>query len=194
MDIIKNINTTTTNKSLVERVHHLYSNIYNPIIWTGIILILFTINNTSPSTLTGNIIGYGFIVTGLFLLLGFLYTIFTNTTSLTGMSYFFSIMNLMTPIVILVGIVIATIYLLIINYTKISTNHVSSNYQVLHILTSILFVIEMGIFYAGTKQDTYNKTGTLNTLTSAVLYLVETIHILLLIMLGIYLSLFNTDG
>ena len=188
-----NVNVNVNN-SLIQKVHHLYSNIYNPIIWTGILLTLITINNTTPSTLTGNIVGYGFIAGGLLLLLGFLYTIFSNTTSLTGMAYFFSILNLMTPILILVGIVIATIYLLTTNYTKISTNRVSKHYSILHILTSILFIIEMGIFYTGTNQNTYNTSGTLNTLTSVMMYLVETIHILLLIMLGIFLSLFRTDG
>ena len=83
-----------------------YSAIYNSLIVSGIIIIMCTLGTASSSSLTGTIIGYSFIITGVLLLIGYL---------MNGLEKSASILSQITtvgPFIVLIGILIYMIYLI----------------------------------------------------------------------------------
>ena len=103
-----------------------YTIIYNSLLIVGLIIVFATVGSNAASSLTGTIIGYSFIITGLLLLTGFL---LKNMSSLAGPS-FSLISSLITigPFVLLIGILVYIIYLLSYYFSQITAGHVSSGY------------------------------------------------------------------
>jgi hypothetical protein len=168
-----------------------YSNIYNSLIAVGIIIIICTIGSISVSSLTGTITGYSFIITGTLLLIGYL---MNNMTKSQSGSTIISHLITIGPFVVLVGILIYMIYLLSFYFNKITNGNVASSYFSFMNIFIVLLMLQMYVFYNGTRDKRFTETGSIAKVTGLVLYLLEIINIIVVITLGIILKYFSTDG
>jgi len=164
------------------------SNIYNALIASGIIIILFTIGTSTSSGLTGTIIGYSFVITGILLLSGNLMNNFNVSTPLIS-----KIITL-GPFILLIGILITMIYLLSFYFNEIINGNVSGSYYNFMNIFAVLLLILFGIFYSGTRDKVFKNDGVLNKITGLFLYLIEVINIIVIIILATILKYFSTDG
>ena len=169
-----------------------YTIIYNSLLVVGVIIIFCTMGSNSASNLTGTIIGYSFIVTGILLLIGYL---LNNMNSISGSS-FSLISSLITvgPFVLLIGILTYMIYLLSYYFSQITAGHISSGYYTFMNIFIVLLMIEFYVFYNGTQDKVFKTTGTVGKITGMILYLLELVSIVTAITLGIVLKYFSTDG
>jgi hypothetical protein len=168
-----------------------YSNVYNSLIVTGIIIVLCTLGSNSSSGLTGTITGYSFIITGSLLLMGFL---LNNMNSSSNSSTLISKLVTVGPFIVLIGILIYMIYLLSYYFTQITNGNVANSFNTFMNIFIALFGLQMYIFYTGMKNKNFKETGTLTKVTGLILYLLELINIIVVITLGIILKYFSTDG
>jgi hypothetical protein len=165
-----------------------YSSIYNSLIVAGVIIILCTIGTPSKSSLTGTIVGYSFIMTGVLLLVGYLMTNLQSTTSIL------SKIITVGPFVVLIGILIYMVYLLSIYFNQITSLNISQSYYNFMNIFIVLLMILLYVFYYGSRDQGFQKSGALNKVTGLFLYLIETVNIIVVITLAIILKYFSTDG
>ena len=161
--------------------------IYNSFIVAGCFIILCTVGTASSSSLTGTIVGYSFIITGIALLIGVL----MNQIKMVSM---ISIAITLGPFLILLGILIYMIYLLSVHFQQIVNNHVSNSYYLFMNMFIVLFMLLFYVFYSGTQEQAFKQSGTINKLTGLTLYLLESIQIIIIITIAIILQYFSTDG
>jgi len=164
-----------------------YSNIYNSLIVVGIIIIICTMGSSSASSLTGTITGYSFIVTGSLLLMGYL------MNNMKGLSIISQLITV-GPFVVLIGILVYMIYLLSFYFNQITNGNVSNGYYSFMNIFVVLLMVQMFIFYNGTRDKSFIETGAIGKVTGLVLYFLEIINIIVVITLGIILKYFSTDG
>uniref|UniRef100_A0A6C0K4F5 V-ATPase proteolipid subunit C-like domain-containing protein n=1 Tax=viral metagenome TaxID=1070528 RepID=A0A6C0K4F5_9ZZZZ len=164
-----------------------YSNIYNSLIVVGIIIIICTMGSSSASSLTGTITGYSFIITGTLLLMGYL------MNNMKGLSIISQLITV-GPFVVLIGILVYMIYLLSFYFNQITNGNVSNGYYSFMNIFVVLLMVQMFIFYNGTRDKSFIETGAIGKVTGLVLYFLEIINIIVVITLGIILKYFSTDG
>jgi len=168
-----------------------YSNIYNSLIVVGIIIIICTIGSSSASSLTGTITGYSFIITGTLLLMGYLMNNINNNQN--GSSIISQLMTV-GPFIVLIGILVYMIYLLSYYFNHITNGQVANSYFNFMNIFVVLLIVQMFIFYNGTRDKRFIETGAIGRVTGLVLYFLEIINIIVVITLGIILKYFSTDG
>jgi len=169
-----------------------YTIIYNSLLLVGLIIIFCTVGSNTASNLTGTIIGYSFIVTGILLLMGYL----LNNMNMIAGSSFSLLSSLITvgPFVLLIGILVYMIYLLSYYFPQITAGHISSGYYTFMNIFIVLLMVEFYIFYNSMQDKVFKTTGTIGKATGMILYLLELVSIVTLITLGIVLKYFSTDG
>jgi hypothetical protein len=168
-----------------------YSYIYNTLIVVGIIIVLCTISTTSSSSLTGTIIGLSFIITGTFLLMGYLLFKLKTTQNISSIS---SQLITVGPFFVLIGILIYMVYLLSLYFNQITNGNVPNSYYSFINLFAVLLIVQMFMFYKGTQNNNFQATGILNKVTGLSLYFMEIFNIIIVITLGLILKYFSTDG
>jgi hypothetical protein len=175
-----------------------YSIIYNSLLIVGIIITLVTVGSYSKGNLTGTIIGYSFIVTGILLMIGYLLNNINNSSASTSLSIsnFSFISSLITvgPFVLLIGIILYMIYLLSYYFNQISSGRVPGGYYTFMNIFIILLIVEFYVFYNGMQDKNFKTTGTIGKVTGMILYLLELISVVTVVTLGIILHYFSTDG
>jgi hypothetical protein len=143
--------------------------------------------SSSASSLTGTITGYSFIITGTLLLMGYL------MNNMKGLSIISQLITV-GPFVVLIGILVYMIYLLSFYFNQITNGNVSNGYYSFMNIFIVLLMVQMFIFYNGTRDRSFIETGTIGKATGLVLYFLEIINIIVVITLGIILKYFSTDG
>jgi hypothetical protein len=164
-----------------------YSILYNSLLIVGIIIALFTSWFNSPSSVTGSIIGYTFIITGTLLMTGFMMSNMKNSSVIA---------NIITvgPFLVLIGILIYMVYLLSYYYSQITQGHISDSYYNFMNMFIVLLVVEFYWFFNGIKEKNFKLTGEMNKVTGMTIYLMELFSIIIVATLGIILKYFSTDG
>jgi len=165
-----------------------YSTIYNALIVTGIIIILSTIGTNNVSGLTGTIVGYSFIITGIILLIGYLMNNMNIATT------WISKIVTVGPFIALIGLLIYVIYLLSYYFIQITHGNVSSGYYNFMNIFIVILMVQLYIFYNATQDKNFKDNGVINKVTGLLLYLLEIINVIVIITLGIILKYFTTDG
>jgi len=143
--------------------------------------------SSSASSLTGTITGYSFIITGTLLLMGYL------MNNMKGLSIISQLITV-GPFVVLIGILVYMIYLLSFYFNQITNGNVSNGYYSFMNIFVVLLMVQMFIFYNGTRDKSFIETGAIGKVTGLVLYFLEIINIIVVITLGIILKYFSTDG
>jgi hypothetical protein len=169
-----------------------YTIIYNSLLLVGLIIIFCTVGSNTASNLTGTIIGYSFIVTGILLLIGYL---LNNMNTIVGSSFsLLSSLITVGPFVLLIGILVYMIYLLSYYFSQITAGHISNGYYTFMNIFIVLLMVEFYIFYNSMQDKVFKTTGTIGKVTGMILYLLELVSIVTVITLGIILRYFSTDG
>jgi hypothetical protein len=169
-----------------------YTIIYNSLLVVGLIIVFSTIGSNAASSLTGTIIGYSFIITGILLLVGFL---LNNMNNLAGANFsFLSGLITIGPFILLIGILIYMIYLLSYYFSQITAGHISGGYYTFMNIFIVLLTVEFYIFYNSIQDKAFKTNGTIGKVTGMILYLLELVSIVTVITLGIILKYFSTDG
>ena len=161
--------------------------ISNTFIIVGVCLLIF-----SPvlKNVNGPLTGYSFITTGLLLLMSYvLYSFNKDQASMGG------VILVISPFILILSILIYSMYLLITYKNKILGGHVAPGYYNFSIISIILIMVQLFLFYLGSSQK---KEGTniikFDKIYSMVLFLLGIINLVTVITIGIILALFNTDG
>jgi hypothetical protein len=164
-----------------------YSIIYNSLLVVGVIIALCTSWFNTPSSVTGAIVGYTFIITGTLLMTGFL---------MSNMNSSNMIANIITfgPFIILIGILIYMVYLLSYYYTRITKGRISGSYYTFMNLFIVLLIVEFVMFSNGMADKNFKLTGEINKVTGLTIYLLEMFSTIVVGTLGIILKYFSTDG
>ena len=171
-----------------------FSNVYNSLIAAGLIIILITIGTESSAGLTGTMIGYTFVISGILLLVGILVTNISKSYPLGGMPFLMAILYTVGPFLIIIGIILYLLYLLSIYFNSIISGNVTGNYYTFMNIFVILFMIQIYTFYVGTQEKGFKETSSLNKVTGMLIYLVQTLSIVTVCILGTILKYFVTDG
>ena len=171
-----------------------FSYIYNSLITVGIIIVLITIGSQSSTGLSGMMIGYSFVITGILLLVGLLTSNISKVYPQGGMPFLMALLYTIGPFIIIMAIIIYLLYLLSIYFTTITSGHVTGSYYTFMNIFVVLFLIQFYMFYNGTQDKVFKETSVLNKLTGMSIYLVQTLSIITVITLGTILQYFVTDG
>jgi len=167
------------------------STIYKTFIIVGIIILFCTIWSNTPSSLTGSIVGYSFLVIGILLVLSELLKKKYYSQTAINISYIFTTL---LPVIILLSSLIYMASMTSIYFDRISQGHVTESYYKFMIAFIILLTGLLTTFYKGTQNQEFKTTQTLNKVTSLFIYLIEIIYIVVIITLCIILTNFFTDG
>jgi hypothetical protein len=164
----------------------LFEYFYNALIFTGIIVILFTL---AGSSVIGYMVGYSFICAGYILLLGYI-SFSTNKSGGT----IYSFLQLFAPILLIIGTIIWYLSLVGIYQRRITDGTVAPGYFSFSNIFLILIFVETIVFYRGIKKDASNNSLSINKITSMVCGFLGLLNILVLISIHIILAYFSTDG
>jgi hypothetical protein len=168
-----------------------FFNIYYSLIIVGIILVLCTLGTSTSSALTGTMTGYSFIVSGILLLIGYIMNkIYTANPKGSFLTILFSI----GPFLMIVGIIIYILYLLGTYFNRITNGNVSSGYVAFSNIAVVLILLQVILFYNGTKDPSFVETSTLSRVSNMLLYLLGVLNVIVVITLGVILAYFSTDG
>jgi hypothetical protein len=86
------------------------------------------------------------------------------------------------------------VYLLSFYFNQITNGNVANGYYSFMNIFIVLLMVQMFIFYNGTRDKSFIETGAIGKATGLVLYFLEIINIIVVITLGIILKYFSTDG
>ena len=161
-----------------------YSNTYNAFLIVGMIILFCTVGTNTTSSLSGTITGYSFIIVGILLLLGFLTK--QGQRNMDLLTTFLSF----GPILVFLGILIYIIYLLSLNFDKITSGNISDSYYNFMYIFIVLIALQIYLIYLGMQNEQFK----LSKVMSMLLYLIEVVAIIVIITLGIILKYFATDG
>ena len=173
----------------MSQISSMMTIISNTFIIVGVCLLIF-----SPvlKNVNGPITGYSFIATGLLLLMSYVLYSFNKEQTTTNMGGIFLAIS---PFILILSILIYSMYLLITYKNKILGGHVAPGYYNFTVISIILIMIQLFLFYLGSNQK---NEGTniikFNKIYSMVLFLLGIINLVTVITIGIILALFNTDG
>uniref|UniRef100_A0A6C0HBX7 Uncharacterized protein n=1 Tax=viral metagenome TaxID=1070528 RepID=A0A6C0HBX7_9ZZZZ len=174
---------------------------YVSLIVVGIILLFITVGSTSMDNLNGTIAGYSLIAAGILILIGFLMMNLSTSSekkpeSLTKnnrqiiMSFFYT----SGPFLVTVGIISYILYLLITYKDRIAEGNIAPGYVSFANISIILILMQLLLFYFGTKKSSFKETSRLDRVYSGLLYFVGILNIITVITIGIILRYFSTDG
>ena len=164
-----------------------FSFVYNALLIAGIIVVFTSYFLTGSASLTGSIVGYSIIATGVLLVAGYLMNNIKNSSIIS------SIITI-GPFICLIGILIYMLYLLGFYFNLISSGNVSPFYYTFEKCYLAIIATIIYIFYHGSSDKRFLETGTLGKLTGISIYFFELLSIIIVINIGVILQYFTTDG
>lgn len=172
------IMTSTT--TIVENVTYSF-------MFVGVILLIVTI---WVSSVACTISAYSFLGVSVALILSLILTKLVKGGSMNSMKSIF----LLSPILLLVGIFIYVLYLLTKHYDQIDTGNVTPFYSQIMNSTTFLVLIQIYIIVSAMQTEEFKKTYSIGMNNMLFMLFMELLNIILLILLGINLTYFVTDG
>jgi hypothetical protein len=165
----------------------------------GVILLLSTVGTSTLGAINGSMAGYFLMGFGIFMLI--LYLSFNISNNPTNIQYqpnsyrnqFMSILYTSGPFVVLMTIIIFSLIMLFHHKSSIAEGRVAPGYVNFTNVSIILILIQLWIFYSGTKSKGF-QNGRLDRVYSMLLYLVGIINIVAVITIWIILNCYSTDG
>jgi len=159
----------------------------------GIFLLIIALITGSKFGFFGSVIGYSFI--GIAILLLAVTMMYNNKSNNDGiLTILLSLITTSFPFVLLLGIISFILYLLITNKDKIINGYVSPSYYTFTNISILLILLQLFIFFLGTRKPAFIKSGTIDSNLSGIIYIVAVFNIITVISLNIILNYFTTDG
>ena len=98
------------------------------------------------------------------------------------------------PFLLILGVIGYALYLLTTFKYRISDGNVAPSYTTFTNISVILILIQLAIFFMGSKKENFKSTGRLDRVYSMLIYMVGIINIATVITIGVILTYFTTDG
>lgn len=158
------------------------------LIATGIIIVILTLG---LSSIIGYTVGYSFIGAGLFLLAGYI----MFKLSATNKGGILSILSFIGPILVIVAAICYYLSVVGIYKDRITNGNIDPDYYSFSfgfLLCVLLFQILL--YNKAITNEEFEKTYTLDKVTSMILYFLGILSIVLVITINIILAYFSTDG
>ena len=169
------------------------------VIVVGTILLTITISNSNTyEGMWGHIFGYGFLAVGfifkaisLGMLLGKSNSGNDNINSSDKMRFIgLSIM----PFVAVALIIAYILFVLTFYFNRIVGGKVTSSYRIFSNMFILVIVVQLMLFYNGTKDDKFKQSCMMSSVFGMVIYLLALINLVIAITIHIILAFFTTDG
>ena len=82
-----------------------------------------------------------------------------------------------------------------INYqSRITSGNVTNEYSTFSTISIILMLLEMYIFYGAMNSDLFMSSGKMPRISYSIMYLIGVINVVCVMILGVVLKYFTTDG
>ena len=174
-------------------IDNLVAKIYYAFIVVGVGLTFFTLGAKSKATMTGTIVGYSFIVAGLFMMIAVSMSKMFGPTNLSknGVSEFLYTIG---PFLLIIATISFLLHILSQHYDAITSGHVPNGYYNFSNIVVVLIIAQLAVYYNGTLQQGYKETFALSKVISLMIYLLGLINLLSVITIWILLTYFSTDG
>ena len=160
------------------------------LIGAGIMVAVITIFlETNKNTLTGTMVAYSTIISGLLILLS---TVITNTK---GNSFtLFEILKIIAPFILIIGTIMFLTYNIGKYFNNISKGRVSNSYKTFSIIFTLLTLIEVLLFYNSKNTPQFKRTSTIPTVLYWMIIFIGVINFIVAEIISLDLAYFNTDG
>jgi len=159
--------------------------IYYALIVAGVIIIGIA---QIMSSLVGSLVGYSFIITGLFFSTGYL------LFQLSGNYGILSLLSIMGPFLVILGVIGYYISILTQYKQRITDGNIAGGYYSFSNIFLILVLLECFVFYWSLRDKQFEETHTINKVNSMLLYLLGLFGALSAITTHIILAYYSTDG
>ena len=191
---------TTTITGGSSAFSSMMSTLYLSLIAVGIVLLFATIGSSGSDSINGTIAGYSLTGVGILLMVSYLcYNLYNNRKeqnilAKSNRQLFMSFIYTCGPFLLILGVIGYALYLLTTFKYRISDGNVAPSYTTFTNISVILILIQLAIFFMGSKKENFKNTGRLDRVYSMLIYMVGIIYIAAVITIGVILTYFTTDG
>jgi hypothetical protein len=172
-----------------------YSGIYKSLIIASVISFIIYFFSSGSVSLGAMISGYSVLTLSIIMIL---YIILFNTMQLNNNENFFTtLLNVMTicgPFLLMLGVIGFILYLVIFYKNRILLGRVSNSYTIFINMNIIMILLQVYLVYNSINTEKFEKTKTLSSMTSSVLYLFGVISAISSLTLFTILNKFSADG
>lgn len=172
-----------------------YSNIYMAFIVASLIAFVIGAFTQSMTSLGAYIAGYSVLTLGIMMVLILLFNNVLRVTQNSSTTETLAIMFATAgPFIMLFGIISFMLYLLINYKNNIVDDRVAPGYSTFSNIIMALTLVQVLILCGNLRSDQFKQTGTINRVTSGLIYLFGTITLICSIILYTILKYYSTDG
>ena len=183
----------STKEKTSMRVNKAFRMLTSGILVSGFIILLLCVGGGGYSKTLGSIIGYGFVLTGVFLFVG---RVMTKLVSIPNSDAKSVLNGLLTigPFIVFMTLLICLIIMISYYFEEISENKISKGYTNLNNLSILNSVIVTYLFYSTIGDEKFQNTGKINQVSAMGMYFLEVFGFTVAISMYIVLEYFRTDG
>ena len=172
-----------------------YTIIYTSILFVSIILFTVSFFVSGTSKLACSIAAYSCISVSILMVLSFsLYNLSKISNNVSIWNFILRLLTVSGPFILLLGIIGYSLYLMINYQSRITSGNVTNEYSTFSTISIILMLLEMYIFYGAMNSDLFMSSGKMPRISYSIMYLIGVINVVCVMILGVVLKYFTTDG
>jgi hypothetical protein len=166
--------------------------IYFGLVFVGAILAIISLSVTTDSSANLSISSYTFLSAGIILMI----VLLSNKIKTGGstMEFLSAFITNTGPLLLLLGIIGYTLYLIITFKDKIDSGSLSDSYGLFSKLSICFILMQLYIIYNGMQNANFRENGTISKMNSSYSYLAGVINVFIVVTLSTILFYFTTDG
>ena len=168
----------------------LYSALF--IVGASLLILSFTVSIQSIVYLS--LLGYSTLAVAIILIMA---SIFSSaiTASNGNFGQFTSILfNSTGPFILNIAVILFLLYLMITYQKTINTGNLSQQYYSFSVISSIIIMFQIVLFYYGMQTSTYKREHRLPTIMNSFSYLLGVINVYIAVIIQTILKFYTTDG
>ncbi len=169
-----------------------YSSIYKACVLASLVAFVIGGLSQKETSIGAYIAGYSVLTLGVMMVLIVMFNKALELPSNSAILY--SIVMSSGPFLCIFGIISFVLYLLITYYKKISAGLVAPGYNSFSNIINMLLMMQIYLVYTNISGTSFDTTGKLTRVTSAIMYLLSVLTIICALTLYIILKYYTTDG
>lgn len=187
------IYTPEEKSNLSNVINKLFEYVTNAVLVAGFIILLLCIGGRGRNPTVGIITGHGFILVGAVLFVSAVLTKMVQSKKKTAKTLLAGI-TAIGPFLVFIALIATNMILISGYFSSIARNTVADSYYNMLNLSIMNSLFITYFFYRQIGDDKYKKTGIIDQVTGAGLYLLEIFGFVVTISMYIVLAYFRTDG
>lgn len=192
-DYVEDGYTSSQKMNLMNVVNKLFEYVTNAVLVAGFIILLLCIGGRGRNPTMGVITGHGFILVGAVLFVSAVLTKMVQSKKKSAKTLLAGI-TAIGPFIVFIALIATNMILISGYFSSISRNTVADSYYNMLNLSIMNSLFITYFFYRQISDDKYKKTGVIDQVTGAGLYLLEIFGFVVTISMYIVLTYFRTDG